>query len=195
MIEVLEFDDPNALARVVGVICFAAGGWLGSWFPDIDRIAVLRLRHRSTVTHACAAPVLAIVAARASGNEWAGWVTAGFAAGVGLHLAFDLFPGKWRGFALVDVPKLGRCTKTVSVVWLFANVFVCTGLAVSTVAGARYAQFRGMRRSCGGSVSLRGGEEEGAFRGRAAADAIVVGRGRALNRWESLKTEIRGRLR
>lgn len=133
MIEVLEFDDPNALARVVGVICFAAGGWLGSWFPDIDRIAVLRLRHRSTVTHACAAPVLAIVAARASGNEWAGWVTAGFAAGVGLHLAFDLFPGKWRGFALVDVPKLGRCTKTVSVVWLFANVFVCTGLAVSTL--------------------------------------------------------------
>ena len=52
---------------------------------------------------------------------------------MGLHLAFDLFPGKWRGFALVDVPRLGRCTKTVSVVWLFANLFVSTGMAVWTV--------------------------------------------------------------
>ncbi len=131
---VLDLADPNTLTRVVGVICFAVGAWLGSWFPDIDRIEVLRLRHRSTVTHGCAAPALAIVAGRATGSEWADWVTAGFAAGVGLHLAFDLFPGKWRGFALVDVPRLGRCTKTVSVVWLFANVFVCAGMAVWTVS-------------------------------------------------------------
>ncbi|MCY4116272.1 MAG: hypothetical protein OXF55_05175 [Caldilineaceae bacterium] len=130
---VLEFADPNTLAQVVNVVCFAVGAWLGSWFPDIDRIAVLRLRHRSTVTHGCAAPALAIVAGHVAANEWAGWVAAGFAVGVGLHLAFDLFPGKWRGFALVDVPRLGRCTKTVSVAWLFANVFVCAGLAVWTV--------------------------------------------------------------
>ena len=129
----LVLADPNTLSRVVGVICFAVGAWLGSWFPDIDRIAVLRLRHRSTVTHCCAAPALALVAGRVSGSEWAHWVAAGFAAGVGLHLAFDLFPGKWRGFALVDVPRLGRCTKTVSVVWLFANLFVSTGMAVWTV--------------------------------------------------------------
>ncbi len=141
MNEVLGLADPNTLARVVGVICFAVGAWLGSWFPDIDRIAVLRLRHRSTVTHGCAAPALTFVAARATGSEWAGWVAAGFAAGVGLHLAFDLFPGKWRGFALVDVPRLGRCTKAVSVVWLFANVFMCTGLAVWTVPAPNIVSF------------------------------------------------------
>jgi hypothetical protein len=128
---VLAVADPNTLARVVGVICFAVGAWLGSWFPDIDRVAVLRLRHRSTDTHCCAAPALALVAGRVTGSESAHWVAAGFAAGVGLHLAFDLFPGKWRGFALVDVPKFGRCTRTVSVIWLFANVFLCVGMAVS----------------------------------------------------------------
>ena len=133
MNEVLEFADPNTLAQLVGGVFFAVGAWLGSWFPDIDRIAVLRLRHRSTVTHGCALPALAIVAGGFAGNEWAGWAAAGFAAGVGLHLAFDMFPGKWRGFALVDVPRLGRCTKTVSVAWLFVNVFACSGLAVWTV--------------------------------------------------------------
>jgi hypothetical protein len=130
---VLELVDQHALALVIGVACFAIGAWLGSWFPDIDRIQLFRLRHRSTVTHGFLMPVLTFFVAGATRIEWADWIVAGIAAGVALHLAFDLFPGKWRGFALVDVPKYGRCTKTVSVVWLFVNVFLCAGMSVSII--------------------------------------------------------------
>ena len=127
----LDFANPDVLTLATGVAFFAIAAWLGSLFPDIDRIKLFRLRHRSTVTHGFLLPVLVLIAGRATRSEWADWIVAGFAAGVALHLAFDLFPGKWRGFALVDVPKLGRCTRTVSVIWLFANVFLCVGMAVS----------------------------------------------------------------
>ena len=125
--------DPNALASVIGVACFAVAAWLGSWFPDIDRIRLLRLRHRSIVTHGFLFPAATLLCGIVTANRWAIWTAAGFSAGVALHLAFDLFPGKWRGFALVDAPKLGRCSKTLSVVWLFVNVFLCAGMSVAVV--------------------------------------------------------------
>jgi hypothetical protein len=128
---VLEFDNPELLATIVGIACFAIGAWLGSQFPDIDRFQFFRLRHRSGVTHSFLLPSLLLLGGVLTQVQWADWFTAGFASGVALHLAFDLFPGKWRGFALIDVPKLGRLTRNLSAAWLFASVFMCVIISVS----------------------------------------------------------------
>ena len=127
----LEFASPDVLTVAIGFACFAIGAWLGSLFPDIDRFRIFRLRHRSIVTHSFLMPALLWAGRALTSAEWADWLTTGFAAGVALHLAFDLFPEKWRGFALVDVPKLGRCTRTVSAVLLFSNLFLCVLISVS----------------------------------------------------------------
>ena len=127
----LEFAGLDLLTVAIGFACFALGAWLGTLFPDIDRFRFLRLRHRSIVTHSFLMPALLWAGAALTSVEWAGWFVTGFAAGVALHLAFDLFPGKWRGFALIDVPRLGRCTRSVSTFLLFSNLFVCVIISVS----------------------------------------------------------------
>lgn len=127
----LEFAGQDVLTVAIGFACFALGAWLGTLFPDIDRFRIFRLRHRSIVTHSFLVPALLWAGNGLSSVEWAGWFVTGFAAGVALHLAFDLFPGKWRGFALIDVPKLGRCTRSVSTFLLFSNLFLCVIISVS----------------------------------------------------------------
>jgi hypothetical protein len=128
---VLEFASPDVLTIAIGIACFAVGALLGSQFPDIDRFAFSRLRHRSAVTHSFLIPGLLLIGGVLTQVEWADWLIAGFSAGVAMHLAFDLFPGKWRGFALIDVPKLGRLTRNLSAAWLFASVFMCVIISVS----------------------------------------------------------------
>jgi len=130
---VIEFDNSELLATIVGIACFAIGAWLGSQFPDIDRFRIFRLRHRSGVTHSFLLPGLFLIGSALTRLQWADWFTAGFSAGIALHLAFDLFPGKWRGFALIDVPKLGRLTRNLSTVWLFVSLFVCVIISVSII--------------------------------------------------------------
>ena len=127
----LDFAGPDLLTVAIGFACFAFGAWLGTLFPDIDRFSIFRLRHRSIVTHSFLMPALLWAGWAFTSVEWTGWLVTGFAAGVALHLAFDLFPGKWRGFALVDVPKLGRCTRSVSTFLLFSNLFLCVIISVS----------------------------------------------------------------
>jgi hypothetical protein len=130
---VLEFASPDVLTIAIGIACFAVGALLGSQFPDIDRFAFSRLRHRSAVTHSFLIPGLLLIGGVLTQVEWADWLVAGFSAGVAMHLAFDLFPGKWRGFALIDVPKLGRLTRNLSAAWLFASVFMCVIISVSII--------------------------------------------------------------
>ena len=130
----LELVSPDALALAIGVACFAIfaiGAWLGSRFPDIDLQFKAFLPHRSIVTHGCAIPALLFVGTILTELEWARLFVAGFSAGVGLHLAFDLFPQNWKGLALIYVPKVGFWSRTLSVVWLFAGVFVCVWISVS----------------------------------------------------------------
>lgn len=127
----LDIAGPDILKVAIGFACFAIGAWLGILFPDIDRFRFLRLRHRSIVTHSFLLPALLWAGSALTSTSWADWLVTGFAAGVALHLAFDLFPGKWRGFALIDVPKFGRCTRPMSTLLLFTNLFFCVIISVS----------------------------------------------------------------
>ena len=136
-----DFANPDVLALAIGVACFAIGAWLGSWFPDIDLNLKPFLLHRSIVTHGFLIPALVLFATGMTRPVWADWLIAGFSAGVALHLAFDLFPKKFKGLALIRVPKVGlkdNCVcfdnplllsgsnaKRASAIWLFASVFLC----------------------------------------------------------------------
>ena len=134
----LEFADPALLTFAIGVASFAAGAWLGSWFPDIDLMMKSFLGHRSIVTHSFLIPALLLVAAGMTRLEWADGFVAGFSAGVALHLAFDLFPKKWTGTALITSPIFGKkgflshlkLSKNASVVWLFVSVFLSMSVYV-----------------------------------------------------------------
>lgn len=142
----IEFADPDALALAIHVACFAVGAWLGSWFPDIDLNMKPFLLHRSIVTHGFLIPTLLLLGTGVTRPEWADWLIAGFSAGVALHLAFDLFPKKFKGMALIRVPKIAlkdNCIcfenplllsrsnpKMASVLWLFVSVFLCLSISL-----------------------------------------------------------------
>ena len=142
----LDFANPDVLALAIGVACFAIGGWLGSWFPDIDLNMKPFLLHRSIVTHGFLIPALLLFGTGMTRPEWADWLIAGFSAGVALHLAFDLFPKKFKGLALIRVPKVelkdncvcfdnplllsGSNAKKASVIWLFVSVFLCLFMSI-----------------------------------------------------------------
>ena len=118
----------NVLTIAIGVAFFAVGAWLGGRFPDIDY--KVSLDHRSIVTHGFLMPALLLIGVGMTRLEWADWFVAGFSAGVAVHLAFDLFPKGWKGFALIKVPIFGPLSKAASAVWLFVNMFLCMFMSV-----------------------------------------------------------------
>ena len=132
--DLLNSLNADSLNAAVLVVCFAIGAWLGSWFPDIDQ-RIGFLRHRSIVTHGVWMPALLLVGVGVARLERVDWFIGGFAAGVAVHLAFDLFPDGWRGYALITVPVVGAMSKNVSRVWIALSVFVCLSIAVILADG------------------------------------------------------------
>ena len=133
LLDLLDFDA-DLLSAAILLSCFATGAWMGSWFPDIDQ-RIGFLRHRSIVTHGIALPALLLVGVGVARLERVDWFIAGFAAGVAVHLAFDLFPESWRGYALITVPIAGAMSKNVSRVWLALSVVACLSVAVILADG------------------------------------------------------------
>ena len=134
MEDLLNSLNADTLNAAVLVVCFAIGAWLGSWFPDIDQ-RIGFLRHRSIVTHGVWMPALLLVGVGVARLDRVDWFIGGFAAGVAVHLAFDLFPDGWRGYALITVPIVGAMSKNVSRVWIALSVFVCLSIAVILADG------------------------------------------------------------
>lgn len=134
MEELLDQLNPDTLSTSILVACFAIGAWIGSWFPDIDQ-RIEFLRHRSVVTHGIWLPALLLVGVGVARLERVDWFIGGFAAGVAVHLAFDLFPDSWRGYALITVPVVGAMSKNVSRAWIALSVFVCLSIAVILADG------------------------------------------------------------
>lgn len=57
--------------------------------------------------------------------------------GVAVHLAFDLFPRAWTGFALVRIPIYGWIPAPLSWSWIALSVLACLYLAARLVMGFR----------------------------------------------------------
>ena len=114
---------------LVSLIVLLLGLAAGERFPDIDQRTHLLL-HRSILTHGLVLPLLLF--AVVSRTQWMPlrWLSMGACLGVAVHLAFDLFPRAWTGFALVSLPVYGWLPAPVSWVWIAVSMFACVYLAV-----------------------------------------------------------------
>lgn len=101
------------------LVAFAVMVWIGLFLPDYDQWLHL---HRWAVTHS-ALPLLAVIWLRSPA------MTAGLALGLAAHLSADLFPAAMRGTALIKlVPGMGF-GRTMTFLWLTANILVCAAIA------------------------------------------------------------------
>ena len=112
---------------------------LGLVAPDVDQRLPF-LTHRSLLTHGPWFAVLATWLAQKARSRWLAQkarsrsavplIDGSFVIGLALHLAFDLFPKAWMGFALVHIPFWGRLPAAASVCWLIMSLVVSAACAV-----------------------------------------------------------------
>ena len=105
-------------------VSLLAGLVLGERLPDVDQRTDFLL-HRSILTHGLLLPmVLFWLAAGIRATQMRLFV-AGFSAGVGVHLCYDLFPKAWVGYALIAVPVVGWTHQAVSWLWIALSI-ICS---------------------------------------------------------------------
>ena len=92
---------------------------VGAMFPDIDQRLPF-LAHRSALTHSALVPIL--IATRFP------MIAGLLAGGIAIHLAADLFPAGWAGYALIKIPFVGPLDPDGSWWFLLLNGLVCLGL-------------------------------------------------------------------
>ena len=119
----------KGLTTATVLALFGLGVYLGSETPDLDQRTHLLL-HRSVLTHGLLAPLVISKLLGGSTARAPRWFAVGFALGMAIHLAADLFPKAWTGFALISLPFYGWLSPSASITWLAVSVAVCLGLAV-----------------------------------------------------------------
>ena len=111
-----------------GMAALIVGLFIGLQLPDADRVFTLFLRHRSLVTHTFLIPLACALYAWRR-DSWKELGVAGLSLGMMVHLAFDLFPRRWSGYALINAPLVGTLDATSSLLWIFSGVLGCAILA------------------------------------------------------------------
>jgi hypothetical protein len=117
------------LSFIISVGLLFLGAFLGLYLPDID-LRVPFLVHRSIVTHGFLIPLgvfLLIYKHRATPLRF---FSIGLNMAMSTHLAFDLFPRSWRGFAFIHIPVWGRTQVVFSWVWIALSIIICFYLTV-----------------------------------------------------------------
>ncbi len=121
----------------VSSVLFLVGGLaVGLHLPDIDRSLPL-LDHRSFLTHGPFLPIFIFILAHKKGHTGLLMVAVGISLGVAVHLAFDLFPRGWSGYALISVPIHGRTGALFSGFWIGGSMVVCLYLAMAHIRERR----------------------------------------------------------
>lgn len=122
------------MMHVLGLMLLVVGLAVGLRLPDIDQSTDLLL-HRSIITHGPLIPFLLFVVAVDSRLNPFRWFAVGLSLGFAVHLAFDLFPQGWVGYALVSLPSYGWTPAPVSWAWIAISVVLCAYLAAKLVRG------------------------------------------------------------
>ena len=114
--------------RVAAALLLVFGCAVGLKLPDFDHSFrwLPLIDHRSLLTHSLLVPLLVLYAVRRQlGREDgtpARLMLMGMGLGLAVHLAFDLFAGRWSGYALLHVPFYGRLGGGASRFLLLAGV-------------------------------------------------------------------------
>lgn len=106
---------------LVGLLALLAGIWLGLTVPDWD-LRLTFLGHRSMITHGFWLPLFVYFIYRRQPHVVWRLLLLGVGMATAVHFAFDLFPVRWQGFALITVPFWGRLTPFWSWAWLAGSL-------------------------------------------------------------------------
>lgn len=116
----------------VALFALVLGLVVGEMFPDLDQRTDLLL-HRSVLTHGLLLPLALYLVTSRTQSRIVRWLVMGISLGVAVHLAFDLFPRAWQGYALVSLPVYGWLPPAVSWGWIAFSGGVCLYLAEKLV--------------------------------------------------------------
>ena len=118
----------------LSLVVLAAMAYVGLKFPDVDQ-RVGFLLHRSIVTHGPFLPLLVFAFALAD-NPVKRRLGTGIGVGFAVHMAFDLFPRAWQGYALVSLPAYGWTPPIFSWIWISVTMLVCFCIAIKLCRNA-----------------------------------------------------------
>lgn len=103
------------------ILLAIAGAILGLTAADIDLAPPIPLKHRSAWTHGPVIPAGALLLQQAYPGSWS--FAAAFLGTYTIHLVMDMFPGKWRGSALINLyPIRYSLPPLLSFLYLLAGV-------------------------------------------------------------------------
>lgn len=114
--------------QLFSLIVLAAAIYVGLKFPDVDQ-RVGFLLHRSIITHGPLLPLL-VFAFALGDNPVQRRLGMGVAIGFAVHMAFDLFPRGWQGYALISLPLYGWTPSVFSWIWISVTMLICFGIAI-----------------------------------------------------------------
>lgn len=126
----------TAVVKFLLILCLAAlAAWAGLRLPDFDQ-RVTWLTHRSILTHSPLIPLAIYICVAIAGKPRvfrlpAMCLSLGFAA----HLAFDLFPKAWIGFALIRLPccYTGPLPPPASILLIGGGMLICAVIAARLI--------------------------------------------------------------
>ena len=128
----------TAVVKFLLIICLAVlAGLAGLNLPDVDqRVAWSWLIHRSILTHSPLIPLAVYIGVAIVGKPQvfrlpAMYLSLGFA----VHLAFDLFPKEWIGFALIRLPCCyeGPLPTPASILLIGGGMLICAVIAARLI--------------------------------------------------------------
>ena len=120
------------MTLILSLVAVVAGAWIGLKFPDVDQRTDLLL-HRSIITHGPLLPLIGYMLLRGVRHPPARMFAMAVCLGFTVHLAFDLFPVGWAGYALISIPIYGWVPSGVSILWIGAGAILCVYWAVRLV--------------------------------------------------------------
>ena len=120
------------LTALCTIAVLVAGAWAGLKLPDVDQ-RIDFLLHRSIATHGPLIPFALFLVVRGVRQPWPRLALAYMCLGLTAHMAFDLFPVAWRGYALISVPAYGWLPAWVSWLWLAGSAAACAYWAAALV--------------------------------------------------------------
>ncbi len=115
-------------------VVLAVAVYVGLKFPDVDQ-RVGFLLHRSIITHGPLLPLMAFAFALGNSPVQRSLGT-GIGIGFAVHMAFDLFPRGWQGYALISLPIYGWTPPVFSWIWISATMLICFGFAIKLCRNA-----------------------------------------------------------